>query len=288
MTESSLSPNYTQLLAGDIYRMQRRPGTGQLVVNDDYRGLRVIDPWLASDPIYLPFPTDYDSAGIIDIWCFRADGSAALVISSENGAAAWISLQEPGQAHALTYPPQRKAVGIRYVWDDTLLLIDTSGSFLELVWTDGQPSLVPRASIDVRLRHRAWRQALERLPTLCNVLRHEPDRARLLYYDHAAQPERIGVINWHNPSAEWAIVVPASVLRLAANNYTLFVLRDGAVWSWNQCGGSKAVYPVPDGYDCIDLETLPATSRHPSTLAILCTPRDRSANAQLLLYTLAD
>ncbi|GEM_PF-3202707 len=286
------TPHPTQQLSlpGDVYRIQRRPGTAQLILNDNYQGLRVFDPWSASNNIQAAFPDGYDSTGIVHVWCFRADGQAALVLNAESHIAAWmpLSLTDPHAGQAFMFPAAYNPLHVRCLWeDDTLLITDKSQSFLRLVWSDGQPTLIPSTSLDVRIQEPIWRRALDRLPQACTILRQEADTQRMLYYEYTEQLARIGIISWRNQSEDWSIPAPDTVFRLASSSQSLFVLQESEVQQWNRDGALEAIYAAPTGYRCFDLDTL-ATHNNTVTLAVLCTPESGSMVDQLLLYTLED
>jgi hypothetical protein len=78
------TPDRSFTIQGEIYMVQRRPMHPHIVVNDNYQGIRVLDPWMGTDAIEVGFTQGYDSYGTIDAWCFRSDGKALLILNEDS------------------------------------------------------------------------------------------------------------------------------------------------------------------------------------------------------------
>jgi len=106
-------------LTGDIYRIQRRPGSrSQLVTNRGEDGLQIIDVHTC-DITTIAF-----SSGVIDSWCLRADGRVAVVFNDDKRHATWVPLGV-GSCRSIEFPPWPITQGMPYDWrGDTLWLKD--------------------------------------------------------------------------------------------------------------------------------------------------------------------
>ncbi len=272
MAHEVTEPDRTVAGTGEVYQVQRRPGQPHVVVNDGYRGLRVIDPWREQDVLRLPFSPGYDPAGVVDAWCFRADGRAALVMSETGRRACLLPLSEDGVSHDLTGPEATSLTDLRYVWeDDSLwLTVGKSYAFWHLQEQPDTARLVEASGIAVRRAHPRWRRAIDELPTQgASVLRIEPDTARLLYHDYSTEPGRIGVASWTDERS-WSIAAPPEVPRLAYLPGRLFVRHDTRVQMFDEQGEALANFLAPPGFQFGDLDTLPARGDDPSALVVAC------------------
>jgi hypothetical protein len=189
----------TFVVGDDLYRVQRRPGHPHVIVNDGYRGLRVIEPRAEIDIARVPFPADYGRFGVVGEWCFRADGQQALVLDEDNRLACWLSLGQDLASFMLEYPPLRGLFDLRYSWEGNALWLKAGKSegLLQLSWDGNRPALTPVSSIAARTQVPGWRNAVEQLPTQgTNVLRVESDRRRMLYHRYSPDPAMVGIYSW--------------------------------------------------------------------------------------------
>ena len=83
-------------LAGDVYQVQRRPMYSQIVINDDYGGIRILDPWSGADLLRVEFTAEYRTSGIISDWCFSSNGASVLVLNDEPRAGCLMALNREG------------------------------------------------------------------------------------------------------------------------------------------------------------------------------------------------
>jgi hypothetical protein len=282
------NPDIKLAIAGDVYKIQRRPMHNHIVINNGYQGLRVIDPWTGNDVLGVDFTKDYDNSGIVDEWCFRADGQVILVLNEESRAACWLSLEGGGLSYDLKCPPLNRLIDLRYLWEGDSFWITggKSYSFFQLQWQDSVPAFVESSGIKARIAHRAWRQALDRLPdSKCNVLRVESDKSQILYHHFSEKPGRVGAVSWHHETM-WSAPAPEEVPRLAFHEGRMFVLHEYEAHSLNEQGQVEAVYPVPQGFHYSDLDTVPAQNDYPAALVLVCSSLADPQVTQLLVYRL--
>jgi len=238
-------------LKADVYRMQRRPQHAQLVLNDDYAGVRVVDAQAGDDVLRVAFPADF--SGMIDAWCLRADGDE-LVACDGGGHAVHVSLRD-GRARSLRQLPWTDVAGMPYDWRGETLWLGDPHSLRFATLTAGELREVD--AFDALQANRAWRRAFDRLRRAGGgACRVDPERGELVY----VAGERAGTIGWLEQS-ELSVAAPIASggARIAAGDaarigdriallgeYELVVVEaDGAV---------AARTAAPDGFHfrCID------------------------------------
>ena len=274
---------------GDVYRVQRRPTFDQIVINDDYKGVRVLNPWTGADLIRAGFTAEYGESGIISEWCFRADGNSVLVLNEKPRSACLISLESSTSRNVLC-PPLRLVTDIRYVWEGDSLWITggKSHDFYELQWHGETPAFVASGGLRARLAHPAWRRALEGLPVdQSHVERVEPDRSRLLYHVFVDTPGRVGMIDWRS-GATWSAQAADEVPILAFHDDRMFIMHEFEVQRITRHGEVDAVYPAPMDFRYSGMDTLPAIGGRPAALVVMCTAQFNPRLARCLVYRLDD
>lgn len=285
------TPDQSFRVEGEIYMLQRRPQHSHVVVNDRYQGIRVLDPWLGTEVQRVAFTEGYDKSGVINGWCLRSDGNAVLVLHEKSRTASLLSLTTDTPSYDLPAPPLPNIADLRYIWekDSFWLTGGNSFAFFNLLMENGRPTFVKKASIRARRAHRAWCKALDELQVLTSeVLRVEPDKKRLIYYDSTVKPEQIGVLNWHHPSrSKWSLPRSKYLPVMAFGKERMFLMYENEVHAINQNGCLEAIYSAPDGFSCCGLDILPAPN---AALVLACRPlnhpmKNRS-HSQILLYRL--
>jgi hypothetical protein len=282
------APDLVFPLAKDVYKVQKRPGHCQIVVNNGYQGIKVIDPWSGTEVIEVSFTANYADSRVISEWCFRADGEAILLLNEENRKACWLALDSSGKLYDLDCPPFKIITDLRYIWEDDLFWITSGKSykFFQLQWQDGLPMFVESSGIKARIAHRAWRQALDRLPVEgCNVLRVEPDKSQMLYHHFSASPGQVGVVSWSDETI-WSAPAPLEVPRLAFHKAQMFILYEYEVHAINEQGQIEVVYPVPEGFHYSGLDTIPAQDDQSAALVLVCSSLSTPSLNQVLVYRL--
>ncbi len=147
-------------ITGDVYRVQRRSCHAQVVINDNYRGVRLLDAWTGHSPLQQTFTPRYDRSGVIDAWCFEASGSTVLTINEESGTASWLALDAGGACYDLEFPQLGTVADLRYFWVGESFWLSSSKSygFYSLDWNKGKPRFAERSGLDARrLGNRRWR-----------------------------------------------------------------------------------------------------------------------------------
>ena len=274
-------------MTGDVYQVQRRPSFGQIVINDDYQGVRVLDPWTGADIIRTEFTVEYRESGIISEWCLRADGNRVLVLNEKPRSACLLSL-DSSTSRDVPCPPLRLVTDVRYVWEGDSLWISGGKSFgfYELQWHDGTPAFVPSGGLKARFAHPSWRRALEGLPVdKSHVKRVEPDRSRLLYHLFDESPGRVGMIDWRS-GATWSAQAGEEVPILAFHDDRMFVLQEFEVQQVTRNGDVEAVYRAPDAFRHSGMDTIPSIGGRPAALVVMCTAQFNPRLARCLVYRL--
>src|SRR5215510_6945531 len=142
-------------LEGDVYQIQRRPMHPHIVVNNDYRGVRILDPWSRTDVLRADFTDEYRASGVISEWCFRSDGAIVLVLNEEPRKACWVPLAPEGRTYAVACPPFRRIADLRYLWKGESFWITggKSHDFYELQWQEGLPVFAASGGLKARIAH---------------------------------------------------------------------------------------------------------------------------------------
>lgn len=283
-------PDNTYAIEGEIYMLQRRPMHPHVVVNDKYQGIRVLDPWRRMNVLQVSFTEGYDSAGIINGWCFRSDGKAVLVLNEETQNACLLSLEAEASSYDLKSPPLKEITDLRYTWENDSFWLTGGRSFayFNLQWQDDEPVFVERGSIHARIAHRAWCQALGKLQVLSSqVLRVEQDKAQMLYYDFSKHPETIGVLSWRD-EIKWSVPAVRYVPVVAFHNSHMFLMYEHEVHAINQQGIVETIYNSPEGFYCCGIDTLPSQETYPAALVLACSSLSEPKHSQILVYRLDD
>lgn len=292
MALSIHTPELEFFLDSDIYRMQRRPLHRQIVVNDDYRGIRAIDLQTGEEVVQSAFSDRYDESGIIHAWCFRADGEAVVVFNEDSRTACWLSLAPSGPVHDVDCSVLQSFTDLRYFWEGDSFWL-TSGKFFgffKLQWQDeGLLKFVAAEGKEARDAHRAWCRALDRIPLYrCNVERVEPDLAQLLFHDFSEPPGRVGLANWHD-GIDWVATAPAEVLGLAFSTVPkglMFIQYDHKIDAIDRQGQIETSYPVPEGFRYIALDVVPRRADDPAALVAVCSAQTGPILSRVSVYPL--
>ncbi|HAG81209.1 MAG TPA: hypothetical protein DCL61_08560, partial [Cyanobacteria bacterium UBA12227] len=284
------TPDRSFTIEGEIYRLQRRPMHSHIVVNDNYQGIRVLDPWIGTDVIQVGFTQGYDTYGMIDGWCFRSDGKAVLILNEDSRSACLLSLKAEGVSYDLKCPPLQQIIDLRYLWENDSLWLTGGKSFayFNLQWQDGELAFVEKARVNARIANTAWCRALGTIQVLnSQVLRVEPDKAQMLYYDSSKQPETFGVLSWCD-EAKWSVPALEYVPVMAFHKEHMFLMYEHEVHAINQQGMVETIYDVPEGFYCTGVDTLPSQDTYSAALVIACTSLSEPKHSQILVYRLDD
>ena len=244
----------------DIYMFQRRPSTGHFVINDEYAGLAILDPWHGAVVERAPFPQDFRGGGVVNGWCLRSDGLAVLVLNDSEKAACLLSLGAPVSQSCMEYPEISTAWNIFYSWDEDLWLADAQSKRCFHLKTDGNGAgLVEQPRARVLDRNPLWRLALERIPDEAVIRRIEPDMRRALFYQFHDAEHRVGMIGWQAEDETLvSIRYSESAPRLAVDGQCLVVLREYGIDWLHHDGSVRETVEPPTGYHFFHLNALPA------------------------------
>lgn len=278
----------TLVIQDDLYKLQRRPQQGHVVVNNGYGGVEVIDPWRGVVVAEASFTPVFKNPGIISEWCLRADGGAVLVLNADTRNACLLFFEAGAASYDVACPDLAAIHDLRYLWDDDEFWLTGGGSygFWRMQWEADGPVFRETSGMQARLAQPAWRRVVERLPIDgCKVLRVEADRSQMLYHQFGREPAGMGRANWREDLI-WSQPAPGEVSRLACHDRRLFVLQEQAVQEFSPEGEVEATYPAPEGFFFVDLDTLPALPDRPAALVLACGSWEGPERNQLLVYSL--
>lgn len=283
--------------AAEIYQMRRLPSSTNLIINNKYAGVKVIDPWQnGAEVVSVNFVGDYASRGIVGGWCISSDGKTLLLMDGEDKKVALLSLDKDKPSYSFVSLPcdylhslQHDA---RYYWEDSSFWL-TGGHrlpFYKLEWQEGLPSFTETTSIKARIAHRGWVQTIDKIPTWgANVYRVHPDLGQIVYHTYDKE-KRIGMVNWKNGS-EWSAPAPEYAPLAAYHNKKMFYILDKECYQINDKCEIEASYPLPfpDPYEYRGLEILPASENHPAALVLMSNSSDKyGLHSRFLIYKLED
>jgi hypothetical protein len=281
------SPSITHRIEGSIYRLQRRPGHRDVVVNDGDRGLRVIEPMSGTEIARAAFSTGYGQDRSIAAWCFRADGAMAMSFSASGSGALLSFTGEPSRD--LTAPGRLPLDDLRYSWAaDQPLFVQNGLEFWVLRFGEASSTFTALPAIQVRVQAPSWRKAIEDVPPLrSRVLRNEPDCSRMLAYVYETPPGELVALSWRPDEQTLRIPVRAYVPDIAYHDRRMFLLFDHEVQAINADGDVSDVFPVPDGFYFRALDTVAASTEGPAALVVAASSLNDDAESRLLIYPLA-
>lgn len=285
----SRAPARSFVLPGDVYRVQRRPGHPQLVVNDGYEGIAVVDPWDGDVVARVPFSPAFHRAGSVDAWIFRADGDAVLVLNEEDAAACILSLAG-GAPRDLAVPETLALPSLAALWNGDVLWA-TSGKYMQSFRVEtaaANPEFSARSSIAARAAETSWRTALDAVRLFqCNVLRVEMDLARMVFYNYTAQPPHLGVVDWGTRTVR-AHPCAAQPARAAASERGIVVMGEIVAGLVDADGAMETICEAPEGMRFLDVAVLPADSGRAETLVVLARPENGTLESHFLLFELSE
>ena len=233
-------------LEADVYRMQRRPQHAQLVLNDEYTGVRVVDAYTGGDVQRVAFPAGY--SGTIDAWCLRADGDE-LIACDAGGNAVYVSLRD-GHSLALPQISWMDVTAMAYDWrGDTLWLGDPRALRFA---TFARGELREADPFNALQANRAWRRALDRLRRADgSVCRVDPERGELVY----VAGECAGTIGWlEQPELSVATPIVASDAVRVGDRIALLGEYEVAVVAADSTVAARIA--APDGFHFLRIETV--------------------------------
>lgn len=305
-------PDKEIAVKGNLYNLHRRPMHPEVIINDSDHGVQIIEPWLGEIKALIPFNENFTYAGIRNEWCFQADGKNMMVLSEENRMAIWLSLQEDS-SFLLECPPMPRIADFRYVWDESSCWITggKSNRVYKIEWYKNTPVFRQVSSIESRRVQRKWRSTLESISLFdSNVLRVEPEKLQMLYHNLKNDPSQIGIANWSDemiltvsapkpiPTAMGSYsmtnlegkseniqtsLYPRSLISLASLNNRLYIMYEDEAFCLNNQGEIEFIYPAPENFRYVDMDTIPSLSDFPPTLIIGCQSQNSSIS-KLLIY----
>jgi hypothetical protein len=274
-------------LALEIYQIQRRPSSSQLFLNDEYRGLCVLDIATQELVARIPFPAGYAPSGGVDSWCLRADGDAAIVFHDEDDRACWFSLQER-TSRLVSHPPWPTTQGMPYDWRGDVLWLMDPDSFRFAALHGGETVFREADGFQALQENRAWRRSVDRLRRANGAcLRVEPDHAHLLYVATNDTSTQAGIMGWVD-QIDLAVPIAAAPPRIAAHQRQLFLLQEYEAMLVDTAGAVVRRFPAPDGFRFIGLDTVPADGGAKASLVLVSTNLDGGDVTRFTVYPLPE
>ncbi|HWO21687.1 MAG TPA: hypothetical protein VNO30_23115 [Kofleriaceae bacterium] len=254
-------------IEADIYRISRRPNHQQIVVNDGYRGVRLLDPAEGCTIAKVPFTEPYARTGVIAGWCLRADGDAIVVFDDDERRGCWLSMMD-GRASDVVHTPWPLTGAMPYDWrGDTLWLKDPDGfRFGSLSQSGAQQGMTERDGNDVLQENRGWRRAIDRLRRIgAHCVRVEPEHGRMLVA--RASDSSVGIIGWLD-QPELVVPGPERMTHMAAHRQQLIVMCEYEAQLLDEAGRVQRRFAAPDGFHFVGLDTLPATGARSAVVVL--------------------
>jgi hypothetical protein len=280
------APDIVVRLSGDMYRMHRRPGYTHIVINDDYQGVKIIDPLNNLLIGQQAFPDQYSPAGIIDNWFFSADGSRMITVCEEDRRVALIDLVSEQGSAAVEYPPIERMSNLAYIWDDAFFFFNLpTRQYFLLQKQDNVWGFAEQRSIDMRIKYPRWCAVLDHLPAQgCAIQRIEPALGTILYHDYRSKPQQIGLVSWRE-GQNWSIPINRQAARFCSDGNKMFLLDEQEVEIFDRDGTSLLKIESPSGFHFWDVDALRRDETHATALVILSASLQEDLG-QLLVYML--
>lgn len=272
-------------LEADIYRLGRRANHQEIVVNDGYQGVRILDPWQGRTIAQIPFTAAYARSGAITGWCLRADGDAMAVFDDDERRGCWLSLVG-GVASDIEHVPWPRTGSMPYDWrGDTLWLKDPDGfCFASLRQTGSGWEVTEREGHDVLQENRGWRRATDRLRRIgAYCTRVEPDHGRMLIA--GTESPFVGTIGWLD-QPELLVSGPGGVIRMAAHQQQIIVMYEYEAQLLEEGEQIGRRFAPPEGFHFVDLDTLPATDTRPAVVVLAAQSLDERLITRFSLHAL--
>ncbi len=273
-------------LRGDIYTLHRRPGHTHVILNDAYRGLRLMDPWDGSTKGLAPFSERFRlGGGAIGLLYLRADGERALAADFENECGALMDLSA-GTATDVTMPPVEGGRSRRYVWDERGLVC-TDGRGERFFSLEGD-AFTKTPSLMVRKARPDWRRAIHQHTFPHGSVARVYNKERAVVTFHRADARagvRVMRASWQDSMA-WGSPEQRSVDDAAALPEDLFYVIKNVVWR-HTFGHQPVVFHRPEqGWEVRGVETLEADGQRPAAVVTLLQHRVDMLDVRLQLTPL--
>lgn len=242
------------------YLAHRRPRHPEVVLNDAYHGLVLLNVLSGQRSSTVLFSPEFAKSGMITHWCFQSDGDTALLINEDTRTACYLTL-DGNVCHDIDLPFDA-VVDLRYIWQGEDLWL-TSGPvrpWHQLIWTDGKPSLSNVSQVHVRAAQLSFWRALRQLPEHSTVMRIESEHNWLLLHRQGPEPA-LGVLSW----SESASVLPRTVPfagpapRLAYALDTFYVLDEFTVQAVGISGYAHEPLSAEKGFEFADIDVVDTT-----------------------------
>ncbi|GAB4211019.1 MAG: hypothetical protein OHK0022_45070 [Roseiflexaceae bacterium] len=282
MDKNLQNPNLVYTIEGDTYRLHHRPNYAHIVINNDYKGVAVVDPLSNVTVAERNFPEGYSSSGVIDHWLFSADGSKLLAVCEDDRSIALIDLIDSQGSSLVEYPPVDISINTAYIWNETLIF--ASGMVSQYFALEKQKdtfTFTEKRSIDIRLQYPGWRRAVDQVySNKWSLGRIDSNLSTLWYYDSHSSPSALGMLNW-NTNNRFSVAIDGNVPRFASDWNHLFALQEHLLRVFDTKGNLVSRLEPAKDFSFFDVDIVPYNGQH---ILTLLSTSIRENVAQLLVY----
>ncbi|HEU4324504.1 MAG TPA: hypothetical protein VFS21_15285 [Roseiflexaceae bacterium] len=275
-------PDFATTIEGDLYRLHRRPGHPQVIVNSDYQGVKVLNPLTGALISEHAFPEGYSSDGIIDHWFFSADGSKLLTVCEEDRSVALIDLVEKQGSSLVEYPPIDRIGSAVYIWDETFVFVSGMVSrYFALEKTGDRYSFAEKRSIDIRMKYPDWRRAVDQVYTnKWSIERVDSKEKSLFYHDYHSHLHKVGMLSWQT-SDHFSVPLGENTPKFASDGRYVFALKEYLLQVFDIQGEMVSSFGPSDGSYFIDVDVFTVENK---TVLVLLSAFVNQNIGQLLVY----
>lgn len=281
MTERLFSMEFE----GDLFLMERRPHRPHIIINDDYRGLRVIDPFKGEEVLKIPYGGVFTPDGIANAWAVCADGDHVVAFNDEVKQACLLSL-ESESVQPVSHPPWTATAGMPYDWRGDVLWMKDPDAFAFALFDVRSGRLEADDGMRALQTNRAWRRAIDRMRRLeASCLRVEPELAQALTIANAVEGTRIGRIGWVEQS-EPQVPVADGVTRLATVGDSFVVLYEYECVVFDLAGNAVRRMSAPTGFHYVDVVSFSSSANRPPAVIVAAQAIDGRSLARIDVHPL--
>ncbi len=280
-------PDLTFELYSDVYKIKRRPSSSQLIINNNYQGISIIDPYKGSIVENIDFGSKEEEFEIIENWCFSSEGKQIIIFHEDNNAASWLDIEGDKKFSCLS-PPGIHFTDLRYTWSKGSLWITSgnTGFYFGMEYQRECPVIVSRDSSEVKSHEPLWHKGLSKVPRrYCSVLDVDPENLKMFYFQSLEESNNLGIVDWGCQKVS-CIEMKNEILSASVIGKLVFVLCENQVFFSGLSGEIKLVSDAPDGFSYLDLDVIPAFGNMPPILALLSTPDNGDKSARLEILSL--
>lgn len=270
-----------------VYRMARRPGHLQLVVNNGYQGIALLDIQTGKIFSTFNFPPGYGPDGVVSAILLRSDGREAFALNQESGMGCIFDLENKQSPIIVKLPLFKAIYDLRYLWNTDIFWLTGAGSptnfqlkkDASLIFDRGNPR-------ELTAGYLPFARALNKIPWKgCNVIRTEPEKNQMLYHLYSESPSKIGVINWGSGSS-WSFEIDGPVPDFVADISRVFILGEFEIREFSFKGLKRREFKSGNGFHFSNLELFPRSQVNQPLLVTVSHPLSGKEGSRISVYEL--